>query len=55
MTEFARTVAGGNAKTWYFVLSTNALASVVLSVVRATGIIPPSSEGLVRVQSILLP
>ena len=37
MTELARTVAGGKAKTWYFVLSTRAVAKVVRSVVMATG------------------
>ena len=33
ITELANTVAGGKAKTWYFVLSTKAVASVVRSVV----------------------
>ncbi len=37
ITELARTVEGGNAKTWYLELSTKAVASVVLSVVMATG------------------
>jgi len=56
ITELARTVAGGKAKTWYFVLSTSAVAKVVRSVVIATGgISPPLSEGLAHVQSILAP
>ena len=44
MTELAKTVAGGNAKVCHFELSTRAVASVVLSVVIATGgIIRPSN------------
>jgi hypothetical protein len=44
ITELANTVAGGKAKTWYFVLSISAVANVVLRVVMATGgIIPPLS------------
>jgi hypothetical protein len=37
------------------VLSTKAVAKVVLRVVIGTGIIPPLSEGLMRVRSILAP
>jgi len=37
ITELARTVAGGKAKTWYLVLSTSAVAKVVRSVVIGTG------------------
>ena len=55
ITELANTTLGGKAKTWYFVLSTKAVAKVVLRVVIGTGIIPPLSEGLMRVRSILAP
>jgi len=42
ITEFASTVAGGNANVCQRVLSTNAVAKVVLRVVIAgVGIIPP--------------
>jgi hypothetical protein len=42
ITLLANTVAGGNAKVCHLVLSTRAVASVVLSVVMAgVGIIPP--------------
>jgi hypothetical protein len=56
ITLLANTVAGGNANVCHFELSTRAVASVVLSVVMATGgIIRPLSVGLVRVLSILAP
>ncbi len=38
ITELAKTTLGGKAKTWYLVLSTKAVAKVVLSVVIGTGI-----------------
>ena len=55
ITELARTVAGGKAKVCHFVLSTKAVASVVLSVVRATGGITtrPCLLARARVLSIL--
>jgi uncharacterized membrane-anchored protein len=43
ITEFASTTDGGKAKTWYFVLSTKAVAKVVRNVVMATGGISPPS------------
>ena len=56
MQLLANTTLGGNAKVWYLVLSTSAVAKVVRSVVIATGgISPPLSEGLAHVLSILAP
>ena len=55
ITEFASTTLGGKAKTWYLVLSTKAVAKVVLSVVIGTGIFnPPLSVGRAREKSIPL-
>ena len=51
ITELANTVAGGKAKVCHFVLSTKAVASVVLSVVRATVINRPLILGLMRGKS----
>ena len=50
ITELARTVAGGKAKTCHTALSTKAVAIVVLRVVSATGIIRPSNVDQVREQ-----
>jgi len=41
ITELANTVLGGNAKTWYLVLSTKAVAKVVRRVVIGVVITPP--------------
>jgi hypothetical protein len=56
MTELAKTVAGGKANVDQRVLSTNAVARVVRSVVMAgAGISPPLNADLAHEQSILAP
>ena len=53
ITELAKTVAGGKAKVCHKELLTNAVASVVRSVLTGVVISPPLSEGLARGRSIL--